>query len=681
MGSNKKGGGIKQLLLAHVEKALTLALVLAAAYVAYASLSIERIAQSKDSLSDKVRRTSAAYESSTWDDVPAESKKLSGPVASSDMDNLPAPPYTEGPPITRPVVPPTVDRTDPELLAPTDLQGTAITGIFAFESEEEARKRAIEERRKEEERRLERERARKAGEDEVLGGDTRGGGGLAGQDETRDELGRKRRPIVGNARKEGVPTTGLERFKTLSVACVMAKAPISEQVKIYQAALEEARGYNPQADIPRYLGLSAERAEVRGDGEELEWEAVYFGGLEERRRSKNLTVKTVDRMIGDWLPWPEPLIDSRYEHPILTMPLPPLVQQSWGPEVVHGDAPLQVETDALAAARERAGDEPEPADADGEEGSDFDFPGTQRRGPGGFGGERGGFGGGRSPRGGGRGFGGGGFGEPGFGGGGFGDGGFGGEPGFGGGFGGGRGGGGRRSVAGAEYTIDPDVPFAMIRFWDFAVAPGRQYRYRVKLFLVDVNGSADPSSLAPEVIARLGEKDTKRTVPRETEWSKPSPVISIPMAGDAFVAGAKRINEGVELLVQSYDLDANRRAMKAAHEETFGRGAVMNLVEDTEVVSPDGRYLVEIDSFVFRTDLTLCDYSGGQELAGKHKAPVKVLLMDAGGRLFVRNELDDEPVISAHKETFEEGAAGPGGGFRGGGGFDGGGFGGFEGGF
>ncbi len=668
MASNKSGGGIKQLLLAHVEKALAVALVCVAVYLAYASLGVERIAQTKDSLSQKVSRAQEAYRQSNWQGVDPEFKKTSHSVASNDIEKLPESAYVETPPLTLPVVPPTVDRTDPKLLPPTDLQGTAITGIFAFESEEEARKRQLEEKRKQDELERERKRQREEGGDTVLGG-----GPTGTRDETRDELGRKRRPIVGRAKQEGVATTGYERFKTLSAACVLAKAPITEQVKAYQAALEEARGYDPGSDIPRYLGLTAERAEVRGDGEELEWKPVYFGGLEERRRSKNLTVRSADRMIADWIPWPESLVDKRYEHPILTMPLPPLVQQSWGPEVLHRDAPLQSETDALMAKQENEAAGPDDA-AEGETdefgGFGGNTPGGRRGGRGGefggggFGGE---FGGGR--RGGRRPPGGGGYGGE------FGGGGFGGEFGGGGGGFGGGGRGSRRSVAGAEYTIDPDVPFAMIRFWDFAVAPGRQYRYRVKLFLSDVNAQADPSSLAPEVAARLAGRDPNRTATRSSEWSEPSSVISIPMAGDAFVAGARRISEGVDLLVQSYDLDENRRAIKAAHQDTFGRGAVMNFTEDTEVVSPDGRFLVEIDSFEFRTDLTLCDYRGGEDLAGRKKAPVRVLLMDASGRLFVRDELEDGSVVRAHEETFEEGdGKNRGGGFQGD--FGGGGFGG-----
>lgn len=672
MAGNHKGGGIKHLLLAHCEKVIALGIVLAAGYLVYASMGVEGISESKNDLTQLVSRTKAAYDQSTWDEVPEDDKHLHHPVASGDFDKLPPSAYTTTGGISRPVVPPTVDRTDPMLLAARDLEGHAITGIFAFESKEEARKRQLEERREEEERRREQEKARESGGDLLGGGGGYGGefGGGQGQ-ETVDELGRKTRPLAGQTRQEGVPTSGYERFRQLSAACVMAKAPIGEQFKLYQAALEEARGYSESADTPRYLGLYVERAEVRDDQEELEWAPIKFGSLASGKQYPVLASISWDKMVADWIPWPEPMVDSRYEHPVLTMPLPPLVQQKWGPKFVHSDAPLQVESDALAASEEADVDAEDDED-EGEE--DEDVFGRNRREMGSEGRGRGrtGYGGGR--RGGGGEYGGGGFGGE-YGGGGFGGeyGGGGGE--FGGEYGGGGGGGGGRGysgrTSGGEYTYDPEIEFAMIRIWDFSVAPGRQYKYRVKLVVEDVNRNAPRQYLAPEVAARLEEQDKEY---RTTDWSDPSPVISVPMAGDVFVSNAKlpsgrqKNAEGtIELLVQSYSLDENRRAIKGSVKESFRRGSVVNLTEDTWVISPDGRNQVEIDSFKFNTGLTLIDYEGGEEIGGKMKAPVGVLLMDASGRLLIHNELDDHESVRAYERTFEENDAAGRGGFGGGG--------------
>ncbi|QDT68163.1 hypothetical protein MalM25_10790 [Planctomycetes bacterium MalM25] len=668
MAGNHKGGGIKHLLLAHCEKAIALGIVLAAGYLIYSSMGVEGISESKTELTQLVSRTESAYEQSTWDEVPEENKFINHPIASGDFEKIPDGPYRETGGLNRPVVPPTVDRTDPMLLVATDLEGHAITGIFAFESEEEARRRQIEERRKEKERLREQEKARESGGELLDGGGGYGGefGGGPGQ-ESVDEFGRKTRPLNGQARKEGVPTSGMERFRTLSAACVLAKAPISDQFELYKAALEEARGYSEGGDIPRYLGLYVERAVVRDDEEELKWEPVKFGGLAGGKQYPVLATISWDKMVADWIPWPEPMVDSRYEHPVLTMPLPPLVQQKWGPKYVHSDAPLQVESDAKAASEEVDSAADEEEEDDEEEGSLFGRGRRDRAAEGGRGRGRTGRGGGYGGEYGG-GLDGGGFGgEYGgeYGGGGM-------EGGFGGEYGGGGGGRGYTSrSSGGEYAFDPEIDFAMIRIWDFSVAPGRQYKYRVKLVLEDVNRNAPRQFLAPEVLARLDEEDKEY---RTTEWSVPSPVISVPMAGDVFVSSAKlpsgrqKNAEGtIELLVQSYSLDEDRRSIKGGVKESFRRGSVINLSEDTWVVAPDGRNLVEIDSFKFNTGLTLMDYEGGEEVAGKTKAPVNVLLMDASGRLIVHNELDDHESVRAYEKTFEENDGSGGGGYGGGG--------------
>lgn len=661
MAGNSKGGGIKQLLLAHCEKVIAAALVGLAAYFMYASTSIEGTERNASDLTTLVSSTSAAIEQQTWTDVPAENKLIAYEVPSpaiGEDPQLAKSLVAPGEGITRPVMPQIVDRSDPQLLAATDLDGTAITAIFAFESEEVRRQRIIEARRLEQKKKKEAEEAREAGRDgELLGG----GRGFEQGEEGVDEQGRKVRPVPGQVAKLGVPTQGDELFATFSVACVTAKAPIIDQLNVYKAALSDARGYDPGSDIPDYVGLIAERAEVRDDDAEPVWEVVRFGNVAEGTPNQPaLSEKILLKTTEDWIPYPLPLVDSRYEHPILTMELAPLVQQSWGRDTVHPDAPLQSETDALEAAQEAEGD-PEEVEDDPDAGifaRSGDAGGRRggRRGGRGFGGEfggggRGGFGGGE--------FGGGEFGGE-FGGGG--------RGGFGGGeFGGGGGRGGRGSSAGT-YQIDEDVPFVMVRFWDFTVEPGRQYRYRVKLVLTDVN--ADPTMkpyLSPEAGKRVAAKP-RPTAPMMTEWSEPGTVISVPLAGDAFVSKAKLTGrqENVTLLVQAYSLNEDRRAIKAAVEKEFIRGDVLNFEEDVEVVKPDGRFIVEIEDFEFRTGLTVADFRGGEELPGRLEAPAKVLMMDAGGRLFMKDQLSDRETIEQHRNTFEESADGvnnfPGGG-------------------
>jgi hypothetical protein len=164
------------------------------------------------------------------------------------------------------------------------------------------------------------------------------------------------------------------------------------------------------------------------------------------------------------------------------------------------------------------------------------------------------------------------------------------------------------------------------------------------------------------------------------------------MAGDAFVVGAKLPSgrgataEGsLDLLVQSYSIDEDRRAVKASLLRPAKVGSVLNFTKDAEVVSPDGRYLVSMKGFPFTTGLTVVDFRGGEELPGKKTAPVSALMMDAGGRLFIHDQLSDKKAVDTYRAVYEgegDAAYGGGGGYggeyggRGGGGEYGGEFGG-----
>ncbi|MEQ8848669.1 hypothetical protein [Botrimarina sp.] len=656
MAGNHKGGGIKSLALAHVEKVVIAVVALAAAYLVWASMGVEGMEDSPGDLTQLVSNTEEAYKRASWASAPEENKKEFRPIDSGNLADLPAGAYASADKrgLSRPAVPPVIDRTDPKLLPPQDLEATALTGIFAFVDEETLRERERERQREEQRRAKELEQQRKEG-GELFGGGRGGPGGEMPGQELVDEQGRKRRPAPGMTRPAGVPTQGDELFKAMSVACVVAKAPSKEQFAIFQQTLEEAKGYDPGADYPDYIALQAERAEVTGDDDaELKWETVRFGdAVRGEGRAVLDASATLQRAFQKWIPWPEQLVDSRYGHRVLTMPLPPLVGQAWKPaEVVHSDAPLQAETDLAERKAQR-----NPQQEATEETPEGEIVVGDAAG-------------GRGGR----------FGGGGYGGGEFGGGEYGGYGGPGGGYGGGEFGGGEYGGGGGAMAFgegyDPDIPFKMIRIFDFNVQPGRQYVYRVRLVLRDPNHNVPDSALAREVIDRRKDLSTSQREYRKTEWSEPTSVVSVPMAGDVFVIGAKpasaRSGEGtVDLLVQTYKLDESRRAIKAATEESFFLGSVMNLTADAEVLSSDGRWIVQHDDFQFRTDLTLCDFRGGKELPGDHTEPVSVLLMDASGKLITHNSLDDAEAIQRHRDAYSETNQGNFGGGYGGGGYGG----------
>jgi uncharacterized membrane protein YgcG len=104
--------------------------------------------------------------------------------------------------------------------------------------------------------------------------------------------------------------------------------------------------------------------------------------------------------------------------------------------------------------------------------------------------------------------------------------------------------------------------------------------------------------------------------------------------------------------------------------------------EDIEVLVDQNRFIELKKGFELDTGITLLDLSGGDSINRDYNEPGIALMMDAAGRLFVKNQLDDELAVATHKAVFAEapstggdmGRGGEGGrGGRGGGFFEGGG--------
>jgi hypothetical protein len=206
----------------------------------------------------------------------------------------------------------------------------------------------------------------------------------------------------------------------------------------------------------------------------------------------------------------------------------------------------------------------------------------------------------------------------------------------------------------------------MFRFFDTNVEPGKRYRYRVKLALADVNANVPRHFLDRKVSDRLPPLPTtvsanapiKSAKPVMTEWSEPSPIVAIPMAGEVRLALATPPNDRqfngestAKLLVSSFDIDAEGKAIQAATEEEFRRGSVMNLTKTVEYLI--GQYIDKVENFKFRTGTMLVDIRSGKKLPGDLTAPAKVLVMDAGGRLSVRNDLTDIADVELHHAIFD----------------------------
>ena len=611
----KNAGKLQAFFLSHGEKLGVALIVAVAGWLVYSSMGLEQEERKPPELETLVRNTLSDVNEYGWTDA-VEKADPPPPVAddfkATAAESINPEEYAlsrYG--INRHVVQPIVLRRDPVLLPAQEVEGQGYTVLMPFLSAEMAERRRLDELRDDAQRDKEREAERLRTEEE----NDRGGRRRGRRDE-RDarELGPgndpDRRPIPNGRRRGGASLNGDELVKVQSCAVVLAKVPVMDQLKIYQDVFENARGFDPSRDLPQYLGFYVERAEVR-PGEELKWAPATVRNGSGGKPLPAVTDHTIPIALGDWVEEMEPLVDDRYFHPSLTFPLPAIVSRDWGPEVVHSDLPLAAETEAL---EQNMDDEHDPAASDLEDGNIFGSGEDSGRG---FG--EAGRGGGRTPRRSGRR--GGGMGRE-----------YGGEmmmePGFGGR--GGRGGGGARrggSRRGSGSAFSFEVPHAMVRFLDFNVQQGRRYKYRIQLLLLDVNGKGQVSGTHLEKDVRQRVSKTRRTATPfiKTEWSEPSSTISVPLAGNIYVAGAQSASVGeptATLVVESFDIDPEtRHAIQGwIEKDKIRRGAVMNMSErDIEIV--EGKYLKKTENFNFRTGITVLGHHRWREAEPRHDYP------------------------------------------------------------
>lgn len=640
MKAKLKGRGIKGLLLLHGEK-LGMAIVGACAVLfIYASLSQDRLPSDygPDNLDRQIRQARQTLDRFTFDEAP--DKGVAQPLRDLADIEVQADAYKLAGDFDRPVVPPTVLRTDPTLLAAEDVTGHGGSGLLAFIDD------AVREQRQ-----LERERERQAQAQE------RAAEAQQPQDDRRDRRGGRDRdmrggptddpdlrPAGGSFRPEGVQLTGDERVELAFWACVVAEVPIKKQLGAYRDVFDNARG-GDSVEFPNYAGFIVRRAEVR-PGQPLQWEpaAAYDG--QGNRISGAMSAKTALEVTKDWAPTMPEVVDPRYPDDALVFPLPPLVGRDWGEDVTHAGIPLAsaasnqpLETDDMAAAQDA--DDPAAADPFGAV-----DPATGRRG---FGRP------GQMPRAGmmrmeqyerpPRAMAGGGMArmpaEGGM------------RP--------GRGMGRERS------SLPPGVTHLLLRFFDFNVQPGKKYKYQVQLVLADPNQGVPKRWLDPAVLDRIDEATEKNhgkpVLYRRTDWSEPSDTIGIPDAGTVRLASAKAASTrafndeaSVKLVVESFDVDDTGRGMQAQIEDNFRRGSVVNLTDDAEILVQRNQYLKKAPAFKFHTGITVLDIRGGDRISRDVTQPASVLLMSTAGQLSIRDELADADDVQRYQDTYSKDA-------------------------
>jgi hypothetical protein len=658
MKSGLKGGNaIVRLLLAHGEKIGIAAILICAGMLIWSALNVPTLeaTHTPEELQSRAGQAESHVNSFKWQEISAQDmpetpiKVEAKDFEADPMHQLKQEAWPKLAAPNPPVIPPQKLRTDPLLLSAMDLEVRADGGLWATANADEISRRkkaalAEQQRARAEERERE---ARDNDEGEDEGG--RRGGRRGGRDD-RDE---EERPRGANASvvvqpRTGVELAGFETINAQSWITVLARIPIKDQNNLYEDALKTARGFDPMTDMPQYLGYVVERAEVthEGQGKWVKIAQVNGEGLIKELESYPI--------------FPPEVVASRFVHPVMTHPLPPLILKEWDGRVKHSSMSLAV--DDIPPM-----DEPlveDPAEAEAAEGEDEDDGGFGvTRPPAGAGGmyaERGGYemdGGGRGNFGRGEMGGGRGYEMDGGGRGNFGRGEMdGGGRGFAGQMGTGRG------VELASFAWDLKTSDILLRFFDNSVEPGHRYRYRVKLALMDVNDGVQVQYLDKTVTERREAlANAKLRTFRLTEWSDPSPIASVPLPVRLYLVAAEPAkavagsSPEAEILIKALD---SKFAAEIARKEKVSRGAVINVREKAEVVWSNNYEVEQDPEFNFRTGTTLVDVQGGEKISSKNRdlvSPGRAMLMDAAGKLSIQHELIDVPVVKDFDTTKEMG--------------------------
>lgn len=621
MSTNLKNAGkLKSFVLSHIEKVVMLLVVAGAGYLVYASTGRETEDKVPSKLRSDITATRGKIDGFTWDNA-LELADPKPPVAeefqakvSETISSVVYKPSRSG--LDRSVVPPVVFRKDPTMLTAEAPEANGYTVLMAFYSDANARRIAIREAAEQERKDREREAEREAA------GEGRNSGGLGREDDPNT------RTVSASIPRGGVSVDENHLVKVQPCVIVTAKVPLQKQVDQYTNTFENALGFDPGRDYPKYLGYFVERAEIRGNAEP-KFEPLAFRNGAGGAALRVVSEKTITSAVGDWAEEMEELVDSNYFHPSLTFPLPPRVGSDWGPEVVHSELPLASETEAM---RDAMPDESTP-DEDPEDSPFLLGDPSSRRGgvggPGGFGRPGGRTGGGLGGR----------------------------RPGFGRGRGsfdeGGEMGGGRGGIRGSR---NEPVPHAMIRFIDFDAKIGRRYQYRFQLVLLDPNGKGQVSGKYLEKDVRARVRESKQPI-LKSAWSEPSQIATAPLPGNVSIASVNKPAVGeptANIVLRSFDIDDSGDAIESSIEkEKLRLGSVLNAVErDAWILT--GGMLKKVPQFTYRTGATLLDVDGGEKLNRDMTSPGQALVMDATGRLTVRTEIQDFADVKLYQDIYTE---------------------------
>jgi hypothetical protein len=235
------------------------------------------------------------------------------------------------------------------------------------------------------------------------------------------------------------------------------------------------------------------------------------------------------------------------------------------------------------------------------------------------------------------------------------------------------------AAGGARTTEAPkQVEYKMLRYFDFDLAPGRAYQYRIRLVLRDPNYAREEGTrsktmvrveikdLDPKVVDRLNAKRKQledNGLDAEaieqymqvayTDWSDPTPVVKVPpdiyvlaLESQPAPPGRYIAEPAARVLVTKYDAVLG---VETGAETALARGSVGNFqAPAVTIINPDTQQLTDMKDYPFQPESLLLDIRGGDETTAKGlPEPGELLILDLrrGGRLTAAGELEDLPAV------------------------------------
>ncbi|MCC9607601.1 hypothetical protein LOC68_11920 [Blastopirellula sp. JC732] len=689
-----QNGGMKSKLILHVEKIVFAVAVLLVVTFIYFGAQREGITVTPDQVKQAADSANANINNSEW--TPVEKKRWTDPVYEQRAELAQNPINISnyaamaefGPPMYQSIQ----KRTDPKILTLEKLEAMAGAAPFVYDDK---RMNAL---------------SGGPGGPAMMesggygapygGGMMEGGYGPAGYGGPGGPQQKDMPPVMSPEQQKRfgpARATAGTRIEWKNFVVLTALIPLEKQWDEFDAALLDAAGYDPQRDVPKYIGFGVRRREMLPDGT---WSQY-----------KDLVPQMAFADAMKWAFRPEEVVPPEYTHPLLTFPIAPMLLVDPADYARHSEVPkwtpAMMQGGMLGEGYPGMGGYPSgmtsPDGAPEQKLPEFNadsnffpgFGGTQGSGmPGmpGMAGEGGSYPGMMGGYPGMEGYGGpGGSGMM-----------TGGRPGRGGrgAMAGGMPGGGMMyeggmssggGMSGAGYSKEK-----MFRFYDTTVKPNTQYQYQVNLWLEDPNNPAIPMGaaqggqpgmsggpgLAPaamtlsrETLERVALKKAEagkdpvklsKASRLETEYSAPSPVVKT-IIDSSVIAGS--VAAGRDTRSQSNQLMATRESKAtvlgvtwdeaegtlASKKITLERGDSVNDEDDMWVLNPGTLMFDKKEDYQMNTNAVVLDIRGGDGLPGRYRDPAvneglvspgEILVMDSKGNIKIHKELKDRTDFS-----------------------------------